>query len=108
MKEYIQIMTTGAKEDMAGIARKLVEARLAACVQIGGPIRSTYWWEGKVEEADEWLCIIKTRKDLYPEVEKSIRQLHSYIVPEILALPIVAGNPDYLQWLGEELKTGQV
>ena len=107
MREYIQVVTTGQRKDVDEIARKLVEARLAACAQIVGPIRSTYWWEGAVEEAEEWLCIIKTTKGLYPEVEKTVRRLHSYKIPEILAVPVVAGNADYLAWLEKELRQGQ-
>lgn len=104
MKEYIQVITTGPKKDVDKVARELVESRLAACVQIVGPISSTYRWEGAIEEAEEWLCIIKTAKTLYPEVERTVCRLHSYKVPEILAVPVVAGNTDYLSWLGAELR----
>lgn len=102
MPEAIQVMTTTDKEaDAEKIAQALVEQRLAACVQILGPIRSTYRWQGKIESAHEWLCLVKTRRDLYPQVEQAIKAIHPYETPEILALPVIAGNPDYLQWLDD-------
>jgi len=104
MPEFIQIITTTASSDDAKrIAGVLVESRLAACVQIVGPIRSIYRWQGQIETAEEWQCWAKSRRDLYDEVEKTIRRLHSYDVPEILAMPIVAGHADYLAWLKKEL-----
>ncbi len=105
MPEYIQVMTTtGKREDALKIAKTMVGSRLAGCAQVVGPIASTYWWKGEIESAEEWLCLMKTKRNLYPEVEAAIRSLHSYEVPEILATPIVAGNPDYLDWLERELK----
>jgi len=105
MAEYIQIVTTlEKKEDAEKIAKTLVEKRLAGCVQIVGPITSTYWWENNIETAEEWLCIIKSRKDLYEELEKAIREIHPYEVPEILAFSIATGSKDYLEWLDKELK----
>ncbi len=105
MKEYIQVMTTTETEEEARrIARALVERRLAGCVQVLGPITSTYWWEGEIETAQEWLCLIKSRRDLYPELETAIRELHTYEVPEILALPVVEGDRRYLEWLGGVLR----
>jgi periplasmic divalent cation tolerance protein len=105
MGDYIQVMTTTAtEEDAQRIAQALVERRHAACVQIVGPIRSIYHWQGNVETSPEWLCLAKTRQDLYPQVEATIRSLHPYEVPEILALPIVAGSASYLGWLDRELK----
>ncbi len=101
--DCIQVFTTGPKADLDNIARTLVEERLAACVQVIGPIRSTYRWQGKVEKAEEWLAIAKTTQDLYPRLEATIKKLHTYEVPEILAVPVVAGNPDYLNWLAEQL-----
>lgn len=104
MTEYIQVTTaTASREEAEKIARALLEARLAGCVQIVGPVSSTYWWQGTIESAQEWLCYIKTSRQLYPQVETTIRRLHSYQVPEILASPVVAGNPDYLKWLDGEL-----
>ena len=96
--------TTETEEEARRIARALVERRLAGCVQVLGPITSTYRWEGEVETAQEWLCLIKSRRDLYPELETAIRELHAYEVPEILALPVVEGDRRYLEWLGGVLR----
>ena len=90
------------REDADRIASSVVSKRVAACAQIVGPIRSTYWWKGKVEEAEEWLLMMKTRQGLYSSLEKEVRAVHPYQVPEIIALPIVAGSASYLQWIEEE------
>jgi len=103
--EYIQVLTATEKmEDAQKIARALLERRLAGCVQIVGPIVSSYWWKGNIEMAEEWLCLIKSRQDLFSELEKAIVELHPYETPEIIATPIVAGSEDYLAWLNDELK----
>ncbi|MCS7116946.1 MAG: divalent-cation tolerance protein CutA [Nitrososphaerales archaeon] len=105
MGDYIHIVTTTSSKDEAEkIVKILVERRLAGCAQIIGPIASMYWWRGKIERAEEWLCIIKSRNDLYSEVEAVIRANHSYEVPEVLAIPIVKGSDDYIRWLNSELK----
>jgi periplasmic divalent cation tolerance protein len=105
MREYIQVVTTIERwEDADRIARALVETRLAACVQIVGPITSTYRWHDRIETSQEWQCWAKSRRDLYEEVEAAIRRLHPYEVPEILALPILAGSADYLAWLAEQIR----
>jgi|SRR6476661_6058416 periplasmic divalent cation tolerance protein len=103
--EHIQVVTTVASADEARrLATALVEERLAACVQIVGPIESIYRWQGKVETATEWQCWIKTRRERYDALEATIRRLHSYEVPEILAVPIVAGSEAYLKWLTDETR----
>jgi periplasmic divalent cation tolerance protein len=105
MSEFIQVVTTaGSREEAQRLADVLVDARLAACVQVVGPIASTYWWQNKRETAEEWQCIAKTASRLYAEVEAAIKAHHSYTTPEILALPIVAGSAAYLEWLKSELK----
>ena len=105
MKSYIQISTTTeTKEDAQKIAQYLVETKLAACVQITGPITSIYRWKGKVETAKEWLCLIKTREELFEKVEVAIKKMHSYETPEIVAVPIVKGSKEYLIWLDDELR----
>ena len=104
MKSYIQITTTTeTKEEAEKIAQYLVEQKLAACVQITGPIASTYRWKGKVETACEWLCLIKTREDFFDKVEAAIKKLHSYETPEIIAMPIVKGTKEYLSWIEDSL-----
>src|SRR5688500_14501510 len=95
------ITTTGSSDDARRIATALIERRLAACVQIVGPIESVYRWQGKVETAQEWQCWIKTRGDLFTSVEKVIRELHPYELPEILTMSAEANKP-YLDWLRNE------
>ena len=97
------LTTTQTKADAQAIANALVEKRLAACVQIVGPITSTYRWHGEIETAEEWLCLIKSREDLYEQLEQAILETHPYDVPEILAVPVVSGNKRYLEWLDSEL-----
>jgi periplasmic divalent cation tolerance protein len=108
MDRVIQVMTTTDSADVAAqISSALVEKRLAACVQVVGPISSTYRWKGTVETSREWLCLVKTREELYPQVESAIRDVHPYEVPEILAVPIVAGSPAYLDWFRQEAQPGK-
>ncbi|KPJ63079.1 MAG: hypothetical protein AMS15_01870 [Planctomycetes bacterium DG_23] len=103
--EFIQVITTiDSEEGARKIAQALVEKRLAGCVQIIGPIRSIYWWKKKIETAQEWLCLIKTRSHLFEKIEKTIRKIHPYETPEILATPITQASQDYLNWLDSELK----
>lgn len=96
------ILTTCPEAGLAEhIARSLVEARLAACVNVLPPVRSVYRWQGQVESAEEWLLLIKARTADYPALERHIRGLHPYEVPEVIALPIVQGLPAYLAWLDD-------
>ncbi len=107
MSEWLQVATTTAqKQDAERIAAALVDQRLAACVQIVGPITSTYRWQGHVESSQEWLCLAKTSREEYAAVEAVIVKLHPYDVPEIVATPIVAGSRSYLDWLRSELRSG--
>ena len=106
MNDCIQITTTiDSQEGAQKIAQALVERRLAACVQVSGPVSSTYWWQGKLEVAQEWICAIKTRAELYGRAEKAIRELHAYDEPEIIAVPIVRGSQGYLDWIVTETTT---
>ncbi len=86
------------------IARRLVEKRLAACVQIVGPIRSIYRWQGKIEEEPEVLLLLKSRRDLLPSIAGLLDELHPYDVPELIATPIVGGSSAYLGWLDEAVR----
>ena len=107
MTGVVQVVTTtGTKADALMIAQTVVEKRLAACVQVIGPITSTYLWKGEIETAEEWLCLIKSRADLFEELVAAIKEVHPYDVPEILAVPVVAGSEDYLAWLDSELGKG--
>jgi periplasmic divalent cation tolerance protein len=106
-KKYLQVVTTTSREeDAERIARVLLEKRLAACVQISGPVTSLYWWKGVLETSEEWLCSIKTSEDQYAALEKAIRKVHPYEAPEIVALPVLGGSKDYLKWLQGELRPG--
>ncbi len=101
--EFIEVFTTLNSEKRAKeIASKLLAMRLTSCVQIVGPVNSIYWWKGKIQRATEWLCLIKARAEDYPLVETNLKKLHSYVTPEILGLPILAGNADYLEWIRRE------
>jgi periplasmic divalent cation tolerance protein len=103
MEEIIQITTTSDRRDaLETIARHLLENRLASCVQILGPMKSLYRWKGKIEEAEEWLGVIKTRKALYRKVEEELRRFHHYDVPEIVAFEVETALPDYSRWVVEE------
>ncbi len=105
MTEYIQVLTTVEhKTDAEKIAKSLVEKKLAACVQILGPLTSYYHWQGKLDSANEYLCLIKSRNDLFAGLEAEIISMHPYEVPEILAMPITKGGKDYLNWLASELE----
>jgi len=100
--EEIVVFVTAPDEDGAvGIAKSLVEERLAACVNIIKDIRSIYSWQGKIEDDSEVLMVIKTRSELFVPLSKRIKELHSYTVPEIIALPIITGSEDYLKWIKE-------
>jgi periplasmic divalent cation tolerance protein len=107
MTDYIQVLTTtGSEEEAERIAAELLERRLAACVQILGPIVSRYRWQGALETAREWQCLAKTEAKLYDELESAVRELHSYEEPEIVAIPILAGSQGYLDWVGESVAQG--
>jgi len=98
--KFVQVSTTTAREeDAQRIADALVAQRLAGCVQILGPIRSTFRWQDRVDTAQEWICLVKSREDLYARVEAAIKANHSYEVPEILCTPVTAGSAEYLGWL---------
>jgi periplasmic divalent cation tolerance protein len=101
----VVLITTGSLEEARRIADVLVQQRKAACVNIVPQVSSMYRWEGRIQEDEESLMIVKTRAELLPEVVDSVRAAHSYEVPEIIALPVAGGNQDYLDWLGRE--TGQ-
>jgi periplasmic divalent cation tolerance protein len=105
--EYVQVLTTASSEEEAErIASALLDRRLAACVQVLGPITSRYRWQGELERATEWQCLAKTEASAYPAVEEAIGAIHSYDEPEIIATPIVAGSEGYLAWVGESLRSG--
>lgn len=98
------LSTTGSEDEARKIARHLVEHKLAACVNIVPQIESIYRWQGKVESSREWLLVIKTTVERFAEVQKAIRELHSYDLPECMAIAIDDGSSDYLQWIAQSVK----
>jgi periplasmic divalent cation tolerance protein len=103
MTRFIQVLTTVDSEEKAKkIVSSLLESRAAACVQVLGPIDSSYWWKGRVERAREWICLAKGKTSDYRRMEKAIKLVHPYEVPEILATPVSKGNARYLQWISAE------
>ena len=101
--EFVQVFTSiNSKKRANAIATKLLAKRLTSCVQIFGPIDSTYRWKGKIEHSKEWFCLIKARANNYRLIETNIKKMHSYDVPEILALPVLDGNTGYLEWIRKE------
>jgi len=102
-QEYLEVKTTtDSKDEARMLAEAIVAARLAACVQVLGPIQSTYWWNGSIEKTAEWLIIMKATSETFEALERFIREKHSYDIPEIIATPIAAGSPEYLEWIQKE------
>ena len=101
--KIIVFCTCGAAEEAEQIARMLVEEHLASCVNIVTPVKSIYRWKGVVESAEEWLLVIKSTRELFEKLSGALRAAHSYEVPEIVAVPVVAGSDAYLQWMDGEL-----
>src|SRR6516165_11847935 len=103
--EYLQVQTTtDSRAEAIELARAAVEARLAACGQVAGPVASTYWWNDELERAEEWFVFLKLPADRYEELAAFLAERHSYDEPEIIALPIVAGSAAYLNWMREETR----
>src|SRR4030043_1522522 len=97
----VVLFCCGTEDEAVEIAHALVEERLAACVNLISPVRSIYRWEGKIWDEKEWILIIKTQKERFEELERKVKSLHSYSVPEIVGIPIIEGASSYLEWLTE-------
>ena len=106
MTEYILALTTSPAKEAEVLARKLVEAKACACVNIVERVRSIYWWKGEIEDEQESILLIKAEKQNRDELWKTIEDNHSYDVPEFIVLPIADGSPDYLQWISSSTMTG--
>ena len=102
--KIVILVTAGSPGEGKKIARHLVETKLAACVNILSPMESVYRWEGKVAEEGEVLLLIKSTRELFPEIEAAIAKVHSYQTPEIICLPIIEGSGKYLQWVSDSVK----
>ena len=99
---YLQVQTTtDSRAEAVELGRDAVQARLAACAQVTGPVLSSYWWEGDLERAEEWMLLLKLPAARYQELADFLAQRHSYDEPEIVATPIVAGSAAYLSWIEE-------
>lgn len=102
--KIVVLNTCSTREEAERIARRLVELRLAACVNLIGGVRSVYHWQGKVDESEEVLLVIKSNRGLFPQLREALAREHSYEVPEVVALPVVDGSEAYLAWLDRELQ----
>jgi periplasmic divalent cation tolerance protein len=102
-KPCVVCVTTGNRGEAERIAAALVKWKMAACVSILSGVESTFWWEGKIDTASEFLLLVKTTMDRFPDVEAAVKEYHSYKVPEIVALPIETGHAPYLRWLAESV-----
>ncbi len=98
--ELIEVVTTTeTRKDAEKIAELLVRGKMAACAQVSGPVKSLYWWEGRLESSEEWVCTAKTIRIKYEETEREIRRVHPYEVPQIIALPITGALEEYAAWI---------
>jgi periplasmic divalent cation tolerance protein len=105
MSSYVIVIVTVAnREEAVKIVRSLLEERLIACANIVGPISSIFWWEGKIDEANEFLVLMKSHENHFRRLSEKVAEIHSYEVPEIIALPIIKGSPSYLEWLNASLQ----
>jgi periplasmic divalent cation tolerance protein len=105
MTDFVQIMTTtGTRQDAEQIASELVTRQLAACVQVSGPVGSTFRWQGRIETQEEWICTIKTVGARVTSVQQAIEEIHPYEVPEIIVTPIAGGSERYFDWLRSEVR----
>ena len=103
-KCIVVFITIDSQENAQKIASKLLSERKAACVNIIPAVESQYWWQGKIENADELMLVVKTRASLMDELVALVKSIHPYSIPEIIALPIIGGNEDYLQWIEKETR----
>jgi len=106
MNEYLLVISTVPTEDEGNaIAQKIVEEQLAACVTVTSAVQSFYWWEERISIDKEFILFVKTKTSLFPKLEERIKTLHSYQVPEIIALPIHTGSKDYLDWIKQNTQS---
>ncbi len=100
----VVLITASSSDEARAIGKTLVERRLAACVNIAPGVRSLFRWRGEIEDQEEALMVVKSRAELLPSIIEAVKQVHSYTVPEVIAIPILAGSTDYLAWLDESVE----
>jgi periplasmic divalent cation tolerance protein len=101
--KIVVLSTCNSADEAERLGRRLVDERLAACVNVISPVRSFYRWKGVVQDASEWLLIIKSSRHLFAPLRAALESAHSYEVPEIIAVPVIEGSPNYLSWIEQEL-----
>jgi len=104
MSYIVVIISTPNKEEAAKIVHSLLNERLIACANIVGPVSSVFWWQGKIDEENEFLVLMKSHKNIFERISERVMEIHSYDVPEIIALPIIEGSQSYLDWLETSLQ----
>ena len=107
MSHIIVLITTATREEAEKIARNLLNQRLIACANMVGPVSSLFWWKEKISRENEFLVLMKTHSDLFEKLATTIKQMHSYEIPEIIAVPITKGEQTYLEWLSGSLRKGE-
>lgn len=100
----VLLITTATAEEAQRISRVLLEQKKVACVNIVPRVNSLFWWQGKLDSAEESLLIVKTKASLLSEIVSLVKEIHSYDIPELIALPIIGGNQDYLEWIQKEVR----
>lgn len=103
-RHIVVFITASSDEEARKIAKLLLDQRKAACVNIVSGVDSSFWWQGKIDSARESLLIIKTRASTFPKVIELVKTIHNYEVPEIIAMPVIGGNDDYLKWIDDEVQ----
>jgi len=103
-EHIIVIVTTASKLEAETIVQRLLEAKLIACANIVGPVHSRFCWAGKIDSAEEFLVLMKSRRNLFGKLSETVKALHSYEVPEIIAIPVIDGSKAYLDWLNDCLR----
>ena len=107
MSNIIVLMTTATKKEAEKIARNLLNQRLIVCANMVGPVSSLFWWKEKISRENEFLVLMKTSADLFEKLATTVKQMHSYEIPEIIAVPITKGEQSYLEWLSGSLRKGE-
>jgi len=106
MAYMVVLVATSSREEAEKIVDVLLKEKLIACANVLGPVSSSFWWKGKVDHTEEYIVFMKTEERMFEDLVESVRRVHSYEVPEIIALPIIKGFKPYLEWIGENIKSG--